>query len=126
VAISWTKQERDTVEQGMTDHPLNSGRCAALARVVYKVASVKDPEAHGVQIRPKRGARYLVPKPPHVPYWFSHTLVETQGHDIDAITGPDGHDAQEYLEQYWHFHETLDVRSVDVETIDPGIEDTEA
>lgn len=58
-----------------------------------------------------------------MPYWFSHTLVETRNHDVDALTGPEGHAAEAYLERYWHFHEQLDVREVDVETIDPGIED---
>jgi len=64
-----------------------------------------------------------VPKHPHVPIWYSHTLVTTREHNIDAITGVDGYDANGYLEQYWEYHEALIVQSVDVDTVDPGIED---
>jgi hypothetical protein len=123
VAIQWTKNERSDVEQGIIDHPLRSGRCAALARVVHKIATATDPGAHGIQIRPPRGARFLVPKQPHVPIWYSHTLVTTQGHDVDAITGADGYDARDYLKQYWEHHDLLIVQTVDVDTVDPGIED---
>lgn len=123
MSIDWTDTERLRVEQGIADHPIDSGRCAALARVVHGVAKPRDPDVRGVQIRPRMPARWLVPKHPHVPYWFSHTLVETQEHDVDALTGPDGHRADAYLETYWHFHARIDARTVDLATIDPGIED---
>jgi hypothetical protein len=49
-------------------------------------------------------------------------MVETQGHDVDAITGPDGYPADRYLEQHWEFHAVLRVQAVDLEAIDPGIQ----
>ncbi|MBK9260656.1 MAG: hypothetical protein IPM54_12645 [Polyangiaceae bacterium] len=123
MAIPWTKDERNDVEQGIAKHPIESGRCAALARVIYKIAKPGDPDTYGVQLRPQRGARYLVPIEPNVPYWHSHTLVATHDHNVDAVTGADGYHAKEYLERYWHFHQMLTVEMVDVETIDVGIED---
>jgi hypothetical protein len=123
VAIPWTDPDRLSVAQAIADHPIDSGRCAALARRVLAVAMPIDTNARGVQLKPRAPARWLVPKHPHVPYWSSHTLIETREHDVDAITGPDGHRADAYLEHFWHFPDRIDARTVDVATIDPGIED---
>lgn len=123
MAIPWNDTNRLSVAQAIADHPIDSGRCAALARRVLAVANPGDPAARGVQLKPRAPARYLVPKHPHVPYWCSHTLVETREHDVDAITGPDGHRADAYLESFWHFPDRIEARTVDVATIDPGIED---
>lgn len=123
MAIPWNDTNRLSVAQAIADHPIDSGRCAALARRVLAVANPGDPAARGVQLKPRAPARYLVPKHPDVPYWCSHTLVETREHDVDAITGPDGHRADAYLESFWHFPDRIEARTVDVATIDPGIED---
>lgn len=81
-----------------------------------------DPDTHGIQLRPLGAARYLVPKHPHVPIWYSHTLVTTHQHNIDAITGASGHAASEYLQYYWKHHEFIGVKRVDVDVVDPGNE----
>lgn len=122
VAIPWKKTQRRAVEDGLKKHPISSGRCAALARIIQRVAVATDPDTHGIQLCPRGAARYLVPKHPHVPLWRSHTLVTTHQHNIDAITGAPGHAAREYLEYYWEYHEVIDVQRVDVNVIDPGIE----
>jgi len=123
VAIPWKKAQFRAVDEGMKKHPLKSGRCAALARIVHRVAITTDPSTHGIQLRPRGAARFLVPKYPHVPTWYSHTLVTTHQHNIDAITGASGHAASEYLEHYWNHHHDISVQQVDVATVDPGIED---
>lgn len=122
MAIPWKKAELRAVEQGIAKHPIASGRCAALARIIQRIAVTTDPAAHGIQLRPRGAARFLVPKLPHVPTWYSHTLVKTLQHKVDAITGAHGHAAGEYLEHYWEYHQNIEVICVDVEMVDPGIE----
>ena len=57
--------------------------------------------------------------------WYSHTLVETVGHDADALTGADGCPSEQYLEQHFQFHEFIQIREVDVFTVDTWIEEEE-
>lgn len=125
VGIDWTEEEREAVEQGLRTHPMASGRCTALARIVYAVAKPRDPGARGIHLKPREAARWLVPKKSGVPYWHTHTFVETQEHSVDAVTGQDGYPARTYVADHWHFHESLDAREIDVATIDPGIQDEE-
>ena len=66
-----------------------------------------------------------MPKAPDVPYWGAHTYVETEGHAVDAIVGPDGHPAERFLEDHWAWAQTLRVSEVDPATIDPGIQDVD-
>jgi hypothetical protein len=124
MSIDWTKEERVDVAQAIAEHPIGSGRCAALARVVFKTGAARDPNTKGRQVRPPRtsAARYVVPKVPHPPQWCSHTLVDTHAHSVDALTGPDGCEKASYLEQYWEYPEYLEVIDVDVFGIDRGIE----
>ena len=123
MAIDWTERERAIIVQGIANHGLRTGRCAALARIVYGIAKPRDPNTRGLHLRPAPGARWLVPKAPHVPYWGSHTYVETENHAVDAIAGPDGHSAECFLQDHWEFWKTMRVSEVDVATIDPGIQD---
>lgn len=125
MAIDWRGNERDRVDDGIRRHPVASGRCAALARVVFAVGRERDETTRGRQIRPQKrsAARFVVPKVHQPPRWYSHTLVETHGHAIDAITGTDGCSAEIYLATHWEYCEQLEVHDVDVDTIDPGIQD---
>lgn len=124
MGVNWTDDERQVVEIGIARHGIQSGRCAALARVVYRVAKPRDPHAHGVQLRPPEGAAWLVPKDhDRIPVWGSHVYVETQGHAVDAIAGPDGYPADAFVQDHWEWHDTLRVTDVDPETVDAGIQD---
>lgn len=122
MGVNWTDDERATVQRGIAEHGINSGRCAALARIVYAVAKPRDPEARGVHLRPAPGAVWLVPKPPHVPYWASHTYVETEAHAVDAITGADGYPVERFLSDHWEYSWTMRVSQIDPATIDPVIQ----
>jgi hypothetical protein len=51
------------------------------------------------------------------------TLVETAGHNADALTGADGCPSERYLEQHFQFHHAIRVRDVDVFTVDTWIEE---
>jgi hypothetical protein len=126
MAVDWTEQERTAIENGIAEHGIDTGRCAALARIVYRIAKPRDPDARALHVRPAAGARWLVPKEPRVPYWGSHTYVETEEHAVDAVAGADGHHpADRYLQDYWEFSATLRVSEVDPATIDPGIQDAD-
>jgi hypothetical protein len=126
VAIDWTDEEREKVGDGIAKHGILTGRCAALARIVHPVAQQKDLRACAIRMRPPKGAPWLVPKVSAIPYWQGHVYVETRGHAVDAITGPDGYTpASTYVKEHWHFAEVMRVEEVDPATVDPGIQDVE-
>lgn len=122
--VDWTDEERREIEESIQKYHIRSGMCAALARVVHRVATGGARDARGVQLRCKKAVRYLVPKKPHVPCWGAHTYVETRAHAVDAVTGPHGYEAASYVGDHWHwddrFYEQVEI---DVTTVDPGIED---
>jgi hypothetical protein len=122
MGVSWTEKERTEVERGIAEHGIDSKRCAVLARIIYAVAKPKDPLAHGVHIHPAPGARWLVPKVSMVPYWGSHTYVETRDHAVDAITGSKGYLAAAFLNDHWEFSATIRKTEVDPATIDRGLQ----
>ncbi len=125
MAVDWNESERATVEDGIRRFPVASGRCAALARVVFAVGQERDAATRGRQVRPskKSAARFVVPKVPHPPRWGSHTFVEAHEHAVDALTGADGCSAPAYLETHWQYADHLEVHDVDVDAVDPGIQD---
>jgi hypothetical protein len=126
VAIDWTDEEREKVENGIAKHGIRTGRCAALARIVHPVAQQNDPKACAIRLRPPKGATWLVPKASRIPYWKAHVYVETRGHAVDAVTGSDGYSpASAYVQDHWDFAELMRIEEVDPATVDPGIQDVE-
>ena len=124
MAVDWTAEERPKIDAAIHSHPLDSGRCAALARAVFAVGIQRDPETRGRQVRPKdSAARFVVPKVPLKRRWGTHTFTEAHGHAVDALTKSDGCAADEYLRTYWQYPEFLLLHGVDLESVDPGIED---
>jgi hypothetical protein len=123
VGLKWSAIEQGEIERGIARHPVESGRCAALARVVYAVAQPGDPDAGGLQVLPKSAARFVVPKHDPKPRWGSHTLVETRRHCVDALTGASGTLTGTYLSEHWEYVEHIHMVSVDVFAVDVGIED---
>ncbi len=122
MALTWSDDELVAIERAMKSHPIESGRCAALARRVFELAERTDSSTHGLQVLPKTPARFVVPKLPHPPLWYSHTLVSTRHHRVDALTRAPGCEEASYLERHWEYPEALRVDRVDVYEIDPGIE----
>src|SRR5690606_17105817 len=100
MAAPWTPDERNTVEGAIKRHPAESGECAALARVIFKVGQTRDETTRGRQVRPAETlrARWIIPKHPAVRAWASHTFVETHKHAVDALAGADGCDPARYLQ----------------------------
>lgn len=124
MTVNWSDSEYREIKESIKKYDVRSGMCAALARVVHRVATTGARDARGVQLRCKKPVRYLVPKKPHIPYWGAHTYVETQEHAVDAVTGPDGYKAISYVGDHWHWSESFYERvEIDVATVDPGIED---
>ncbi|MEZ4298914.1 MAG: hypothetical protein R3B70_28450 [Polyangiaceae bacterium] len=124
MAVNWTDAEYREVAAGIEKYGIHTGMCAALARVVHRIAITGDPGARGVQLRCKKPVRYLVPKKPHVPYWGAHTYVETREHAVDSVTGPNGYQAASYVDDHWYWNDRLyEQVEIDVTTVDPGIED---
>jgi hypothetical protein len=126
VAIFWDADERSRIEDGIARYPAESGHCAALARIVYAVAQPRDERVRGLLVRPVTPARFLAVRAPLRKQWAAHTLVETQEHRVDALTGADGCPAHAYLAVHFLFPETLVVGEVDVSTIDPWIQEEQA
>lgn len=122
MSLDWTKEERLTLERGIADHGIHTGRCAAFARIAHAVARPRDEGARGIQIRPAPGARFLVPKVSRIPYWGSHTYVETRAHAVDAITGPDGYAAEKFLLDHWEYSSSIRKIEANPAMIDQGIQ----
>lgn len=125
VPIDWTLQERAEVEAGISKYPAESGHCAALARIIHRLGKAKDERTRGIQLHAfdKGHPRpWLILKRDRPRIWASHTLVETVEHRADALTGADGCPSEQYLEQHFQFHELIQVREVDVFTVDTWIE----
>lgn len=123
MAAPWTSDERDEIVAAIDQHPVASGRCAALARIVFEVGRRRDEDTRGCQVRPRNRARYVLPKHPAVPRWHTHTYAEAHCHAVDAMTGAEGCDPSVYLERHFHYANALEVVEVDVHQVDPGIED---
>ena len=123
MSIDWSAGERTQITGALARFPIESGRFAALARVVYQVAQPRDSETHGLLVLPVGAARFVVPKHVPRPRWGSHTLVETMQHRVDALTGVEGTSTGSYLSEHWEYPECLRVTQIDVFSVDPGIED---
>jgi hypothetical protein len=125
VGVEWTESERREIADGIRKYDIRSGMCAALARIVHRVAKTGARDARGLQLRCKKAVRFLVPRKPHIPHWGSHTYVETGEHAVDAVTGPEGYEAASYVNDHWHWNEKFyEQIEVDVAAVDPGIEDS--
>jgi len=99
--------------------------CAPLARVVFEVAKPRDAAATGLQVRPRGPARYILTKHAMVPVWYSHTLVRTQAHHVDALTGVEGCIAGTYFDLHWRYPEALEAIEVNVADVDPGVQNVD-
>jgi hypothetical protein len=123
VTVPWEENERAEVSAALTRFPIESGKCAALARVVTRVGLARDPQTRARLITPRSAARFVVPKLPRPPIWASHTFAETHGHAVDALTAIDGCPAGEYLARHWEHVDALSVATVAPDDIDPGIQE---
>lgn len=123
MSVSWRPEDRAIVEAAIAEHPVVSGRCAALARIVYRTAKPHDPSTRGLHVRPRSAARFVLPALPAPPTWGSHTLTETQAHAVDALTGVDGHPTEGYLATFFQFPDKIVMEPADVFTIDPWIQE---
>lgn len=110
------------VEQGMLTHPIESGRCAALARLIARVAEAGRREVSGHQVRPVAG-RFIVPKHPHPPQWASHTFAQADGHAVDVLTTSAGTEQDLYLEKHWEHADHLELVDADLAEVDRGIQE---
>lgn len=126
MSLDWDAQEKQGIEAAIAAHPIGSGQCAALARRVHAIAEPRDPKTHGLQVRPRRPARFIVPKSPAAPRWFSHTLVATRAHAVDALTNAAGCLTTDYIETHWEYPDQLIIEKVDVFTVDPNIQNQDA
>ncbi|MBK8213704.1 MAG: hypothetical protein IPK71_08135 [Myxococcales bacterium] len=123
MSVDWNDDERSEVEGAIKRFPVESGKCAALARVVARVGISRDPSTRGRQIKPRGAARFVVPKHSDPPRWVSHTFVDTHRHVVDALTGASGCPSASYLATHWEYADALTVQDVDVEMVDPGIQE---
>ena len=96
MAISWSAQQRSTVDEALKRHTVASSRCASAAAEILPPARELDPEACARKCEPVYG-RYV-----HETYlWYYHVAVSAAKHHVDALTGPDGLDTATYLSRHW-------------------------
>lgn len=125
MALRWHHEQLARLEKALEQHPIDSGRCAALARRVHEVAKEGGDDPRGHFLTPRAG-RWILPKVPHPPSWASHTVTETRAHAVDALTGSGGCEMPRYLPDHWQYPDAIKVSSVDVFEVDPGIQNDEA
>lgn len=125
MSLDWALKATQTLEAAIRRFPVESGMCAPLARAVLAVAKPVDAEAKGLQVKPSRAARYILPRHPRVSVWYSHTLVSTRHHHVDALTGVPGCEATDYLQTHFAHPEALSLIDVDVDTVDPGAQNAQ-
>jgi hypothetical protein len=125
MAVEWTPEERAKVEAGIAKYPATGNGCAALARIIYRLARPRDERARGIQLNAPNGAPWLILRRDRPRQWASHTLVETQKHNVDALTGADGCASDRYLAEHFLFPEAIQVQEVDVFSVDAWVDEDE-
>jgi hypothetical protein len=123
MAIDWTPSALSQIEEALRSHPADSGRCAAVARVVAKAAAANERTHEGLLIRPGTAARYLLLKDGSGHRWHHHVVTEVERQAVDVLTGARGHPQDSYLSTYFQFPHELETTPVDVFTVDPGIQE---
>lgn len=121
MSVIWPAEQRGVVEEGMAKHPVSSGRCAALARVVQVAAGDAELAHEGLFLQPKWPAPYLPTKHGTLA-WHHHVVSVVETDCVDAFTGADGFARAEYLHQFFDDVAYIEQSRVDVSTIDPNIE----
>jgi hypothetical protein len=102
------------VERALGENPIESARCAEAARAVLPIARERSEGAEAVVILPRVG-RFVVPRNvTPTPRWFHHVSVIVEAHHVDALTGPDGCPAPEYLARHFLYPTYLREDSVDL------------
>lgn len=121
MAIPWNAAQRRKVSSALAKYPADSSKCAAAARQLLPVAKEVHPGAYGIQLLPAEPAPYLLTTGGHRK-WYHHVLVEVIEHRVDALTGPSGDPARQYLALRFQYPDDIRELEVDVESIDPGIQ----
>ena len=91
MAISWSAQQRSTVDDALRRHPVASSRCASAAAAILPSARQLDPDACARRCDPVYET-YL---------WYYHVAVSAAKHHVDALTGSDGLETITYLSRHW-------------------------
>lgn len=122
MSVSWSKEQLERVTSEIAAHPVDSGRCARLARELLPIARELDPRARGLVIRANTAqVRYpcFGPKVPETLWWFHRVTIEVQAHCVDALTGALGTLRANYIGA--HFRN--DSNELWIDERDPNLED---
>jgi hypothetical protein len=112
--IAWTDDQHAHVRAALEAHPIESGRCAQAAQAVLSLAIELDPNANALVIEPTGAALYLVVKGRAL-RWYHHVTVAAARHHVDALTGPDGHPDDTYLDTYFEHAAEYSLRPVEAD-----------
>ncbi|MCA2977692.1 MAG: hypothetical protein INH41_02375 [Myxococcaceae bacterium] len=122
MSLDWKPTSASEIQRGIDTYPLESGKCAALARLVDRVAESESRARQGVLVVPKSPARFLIHRSGARLGWYHHVFTEVQEHAVDALTGAAGHPRHSYLSAFFSFDSELEMSAVNVLSVDPDIE----
>ncbi|MCB9760483.1 MAG: hypothetical protein H6739_11645 [Alphaproteobacteria bacterium] len=99
MSVDWPPDKAEQIDSLIDAHPVESGRCASLARSILPIAREQDADAQGVIVKANAAqTRYPCMKPRiHGVWWFHHVTLGVEGHFVDALTGTQGTERAHYL-----------------------------
>lgn len=91
MAVEWTKEQAELVQQALDAHPAESGRCESCAIAVRRVGLQVDEATHCLSVRPSGRERFVVPKANlHGERWYYHFTTNVSLHYVDVLTAVPG------------------------------------
>ncbi len=112
MSIGWQEKQRALVEDALARHPIESSRCAEAARMIFPEASTLEEATRAIKLVGKDDAPFILTKCRK--QFCHHVSVVVVKHMVDALTGVDGFAESAYLEQYWQYHEEIDLVAADL------------
>lgn len=116
--MAWSEPQRAVVVKALDEYGVESARCERAASLVLPPlppAREVDPTAVARRCLPLFGM-FVCPRR----RWFHHVNVFVAEHYVDALSGPDGLEREDYLERHWPDREALsweDFSDVEVEEL---------
>lgn len=115
--VEWSQERHARLGAALSRSTPNN--CDEVAREVLPITLEVDPDAHVLELRAKPGPHGRVLKLPlnHAgrvraglsedDFWYHHVTVSTRQHYLDCLTGPDGHQRDDYLSTYFDYPDHL-------------------
>ncbi|WP_147448753.1 hypothetical protein [Corallococcus terminator] len=118
MTIDWKATQKKAVYSILQQYPAEGGQCDAAAEAILPIAKELDGSAQVLKIVPSsklKRARFIIPVGRTAKWgepWYVHYMNEVMLHYVDALTGPDGTVATNYLQTHWEHPDDLEIHPV--------------